>query len=69
MSQATVEKKTRSVATSAAAQQSDNIAHALAGAGGGIISMVLTYVAYWLLHAGFPPPQNMWKLIIMAGYD
>ncbi|KAL1978841.1 hypothetical protein VTN31DRAFT_1700 [Thermomyces dupontii] len=43
MSQATVEKKTRSVAASAAAQQSDNIAHALAGAGGGIISMVLTY--------------------------
>ncbi|KAL4788417.1 mitochondrial carrier domain-containing protein [Aspergillus varians] len=27
----------------AAAQQSDNIAHALAGAGGGILSMVLTY--------------------------
>jgi adenine nucleotide transporter 17 len=25
-----------------AAQQSDNIAHALAGAGGGILSMVLT---------------------------
>ncbi|KAJ5665583.1 uncharacterized protein N7477_008031 [Penicillium maclennaniae] len=28
---------------SAAIQQSDNIAHALAGAGGGILSMVLTY--------------------------
>ncbi|KMU82910.1 hypothetical protein CIHG_00692 [Coccidioides immitis H538.4] len=26
-----------------AAQQSDNIAHALAGAGGGILSMILTY--------------------------
>jgi adenine nucleotide transporter 17 len=30
-------------APSAAVQQSDNIAHALAGAGGGILSMVLTY--------------------------
>lgn len=30
-------------AASAAVQQSDNIAHALAGAGGGILSMVLTY--------------------------
>lgn len=29
---------------SAAVQQSDNIAHALAGAGGGVLSMVLTYV-------------------------
>lgn len=28
---------------STAVQQSDNIAHALAGAGGGILSMVLTY--------------------------
>ncbi|KAL4801545.1 mitochondrial carrier domain-containing protein [Aspergillus unguis] len=33
----------RKVAAAAAAQQSDNIAHALAGAGGGILSMVLTY--------------------------
>ncbi|KAK2841529.1 hypothetical protein FQN49_006169 [Arthroderma sp. PD_2] len=31
------------VAPTIAAQQSDNIAHALAGAGGGILSMVLTY--------------------------
>lgn len=30
-------------AMSAAVQQSDNITHALAGAGGGILSMVLTY--------------------------
>lgn len=28
---------------STAVQQSDNIAHALAGAGGGVLSMVLTY--------------------------
>ncbi|OJJ08089.1 hypothetical protein ASPVEDRAFT_47293 [Aspergillus versicolor CBS 583.65] len=33
----------KKVAAAAAAQQSDNIAHALAGAGGGILSMVLTY--------------------------
>ena len=31
------------VATSSAAQQSDNIAHALAGAGGGLLAMTLTY--------------------------
>lgn len=30
-------------AMSATVQQSDNITHALAGAGGGILSMVLTY--------------------------
>lgn len=34
----------KKVAAAAAAQQSDNIAHALAGAGGGILSMVLTCV-------------------------
>ncbi|KAL4870171.1 hypothetical protein BDV12DRAFT_166311 [Aspergillus spectabilis] len=33
----------KKVAAAAAAQQSDNIAHALAGAGGGILSMILTY--------------------------
>ncbi|KAL4886366.1 mitochondrial carrier domain-containing protein [Aspergillus karnatakaensis] len=33
----------KKVAVAAAAQQSDNIAHALAGAGGGILSMILTY--------------------------
>ncbi|KAF3010547.1 hypothetical protein E8E15_001623 [Penicillium rubens] len=32
-----------SKAASTAVQQSDNIAHALAGAGGGVLSMVLTY--------------------------
>jgi adenine nucleotide transporter 17 len=45
MSQSTVEQQKRAAATSAAVQQSDNIAHALAGSGGGILSMVLTYVA------------------------
>lgn len=29
---------------STAEQQSDNVAHALAGAGGGLLSMALTYV-------------------------
>ncbi|RAO67115.1 uncharacterized protein BHQ10_003127 [Talaromyces amestolkiae] len=43
MSQAPLEEQKKAVAASAAAQQSDNIAHALAGAGGGILSMVLTY--------------------------
>ncbi|KAH8691110.1 putative peroxisomal membrane protein Pmp47 [Talaromyces proteolyticus] len=43
MSQSTVEQQKEAAAASAAAQQSDNITHALAGAGGGIISMVLTY--------------------------
>jgi solute carrier family 25 (peroxisomal adenine nucleotide transporter), member 17 len=36
---------TKGVPTTAAAQQSDNVAHALAGAGGGILSMALTWVA------------------------
>lgn len=45
MSQSTVEQQKRSVAAAAAAaQQTDNITHALAGAGGGILSMVLTCV-------------------------
>ena len=34
---------TNAPATTSAAQQSDNIAHALAGAGGGLLSMTLTY--------------------------
>lgn len=42
MSQAKTEQQKKAVAAAAAAQQSDNIAHALAGAGGGILSMVLT---------------------------
>ena len=37
-------ESTQSVPTSTAAQQSDNVAHALAGAGGGLLSMALTYV-------------------------
>lgn len=36
-------ESTQSAPTSAAAQQSDNVAHALAGAGGGLLSMALTY--------------------------
>ncbi|KAL2013417.1 hypothetical protein VTN00DRAFT_942 [Thermoascus crustaceus] len=43
MSQSSIEQQKRTAAASAAQQQSDNIAHALAGAGGGILSMVLTY--------------------------
>lgn len=43
MSQSKVEDQ-KKVAAAAAARQSDNIAHALAGAGGGILSMVLTWV-------------------------
>lgn len=31
--------------SSTTAQQSDNIAHAISGAGGGILSMALTYAA------------------------
>jgi adenine nucleotide transporter 17 len=38
-------ESTSSVPTSTAAQQSDNVAHALAGAGGGLLSMALTYVS------------------------
>ncbi|KAJ5619550.1 hypothetical protein N7510_003534 [Penicillium lagena] len=41
MSQSTEQQKKAAVST--AVQQSDNIAHALAGAGGGILSMVMTY--------------------------
>lgn len=37
-----LEKKEVAIATAIAAQQSDNIAHALAGAGGGLLSMALT---------------------------
>ena len=34
---------TSSAASNVAVQQSDNVAHALAGAGGGLLSMALTY--------------------------
>jgi len=40
-------ESTSAMPTSTGAQQSDNVAHALAGAGGGLLSMALTYV--------FPP--------------
>lgn len=36
-------ESTQQVPASTAAQQSDNVAHALAGAGGGLLSMALTY--------------------------
>jgi len=36
-------ESTQPAPTSTAAQQSDNVAHALAGAGGGLLSMALTY--------------------------
>jgi hypothetical protein len=42
-----------SVPQSTAAQQSDNVAHALAGAGGGLLSMALTYDL--ILHPHAPP--------------
>ncbi|KAL2360283.1 hypothetical protein RJZ56_006853 [Blastomyces dermatitidis] len=38
-----VPREQQKAVVAAAAQQSDNIAHALAGAGGGILSMILTY--------------------------
>ncbi|PSN68132.1 mitochondrial carrier [Corynespora cassiicola Philippines] len=42
-SQVKLAESTQSVPSSTAAQQSDNVAHALAGAGGGLLSMALTY--------------------------
>jgi adenine nucleotide transporter 17 len=36
-------ESTQAVPTSTVAQQSDNVAHALAGAGGGLFSMAITY--------------------------
>lgn len=41
--QETLAASTASVPQSAVAQQSDNVAHALAGAGGGLLSMAVTY--------------------------
>ncbi|KAB8342810.1 hypothetical protein FH972_022408 [Carpinus fangiana] len=40
---ATVQESQKVAETNAAAQQSDNVTHALAGAGGGLLSMALTY--------------------------
>jgi solute carrier family 25 (peroxisomal adenine nucleotide transporter), member 17 len=37
-----MDESTKSLPNSAIAQQSDNVAHALAGAGGGLLSMALT---------------------------
>jgi adenine nucleotide transporter 17 len=39
----TAAESTKPLPTTTAAQQSDNVAHALAGAGGGLLSMALTY--------------------------
>jgi hypothetical protein len=41
--QETLSESASAVPTSTVAQQSDNVAHALAGAGGGLLSMALTY--------------------------
>ncbi|KAL3459868.1 mitochondrial carrier domain-containing protein [Aspergillus heterothallicus] len=43
MSLSKVEDPNKAAATTAVVQQSDNVAHALAGAGGGVLSMILTY--------------------------
>jgi adenine nucleotide transporter 17 len=40
---------TKNIAPTPAAQQSDNVAHALAGAGGGILSTALTYVMFQVI--------------------
>ncbi|KAL9114377.1 MAG: hypothetical protein Q9187_007476, partial [Circinaria calcarea] len=37
------QQSTQPIVATSAAQQGDNIAHALAGAGGGLLSMTLTY--------------------------
>lgn len=42
MSQSSNSKKEAMAQTTSASQQGDNIAHALAGAGGGLLSMTLT---------------------------
>ena len=38
-----IQKAHQAAETSTTEQQSDNVAHALSGAGGGILSMALTY--------------------------
>ena len=38
----TIQKANQAQEASTAAQQSDNVAHAMAGAGGGLLSMALT---------------------------
>jgi adenine nucleotide transporter 17 len=42
----TAGESTQPLPATAAAQQSDNVAHALAGAGGGLLSMAVTYAVY-----------------------
>lgn len=39
-----IQKAQQNLDTTTAAQQSDNVAHALSGAGGGLLAMALTYV-------------------------
>lgn len=39
-----IQQGTRHVDLAHASQQGDNVAHALAGAGGGLLAMTLTYV-------------------------
>lgn len=55
MSQSKIEDPKKVAVASAAAQQSDNIAHALAGAGGGILSMILTCA---IRSQSLPPPAR-----------
>ena len=40
-----LQKSTEKIDSNVAAQQSDNVSHALAGSGGGLLSMLLTYDA------------------------
>ena len=56
MSQSTVEQQKRAAVASAASRQTNNIAHALAGAGGGILSMALTCAVFFFLRAPCPDP-------------
>lgn len=44
--QKTAAESVKPLPTTTAAQQSDNVAHALAGAGGGLLSMALTYATH-----------------------
>jgi len=53
MSQSTSANKEAMAQTIAATQQGDNIAHALAGAGGGLLSMSLTSGPFEI-HSGSP---------------
>lgn len=61
-------ESTQSVPTSTAAQQSDNVAHALAGAGGGLLSMALTYVFLQCLVDKTTARLTWWNMQIPAHY-